>query len=134
MIKQFLSSIGYRGMKVDTIVDAPNIAFGDTLDGKIYIEGGQSEHLIDHIDLEIIRRTEQYRTDSDFDVHDQVIAKHSIELVNVIKSKETKMIPFEIVPDERWLGTTEHEKLILRTKVSVKNAVDLLDEDEISYK
>jgi sporulation-control protein len=133
MVKQFLSSIGYGTMTVDTIVDAPNIAFGETLSGKIYIDGENSEELIDHIDLELLKRTEEDREDSDFLVIEDVIAKHSIEMVNTLKSKETSMIPFEMVPDARWDTASEKETLILRTTVHINNVFNVQDEDRITY-
>ncbi|MBW9235099.1 sporulation protein, partial [Leptospira santarosai] len=37
MLKKFLSTIGIGTMKVDTIVDKPEIAHGESLSGKIYI-------------------------------------------------------------------------------------------------
>ncbi len=51
MLKQFLSSIGYGAMKVDTIIGSPNIAFGENLNGTIYIEGGDSEQLVESIEI-----------------------------------------------------------------------------------
>ncbi len=62
-----------------------------------------------------------------------IIAKQSIEMMSDMKSKETWMIPFEMVPDERWETESEEEILILRTTVYLKNGVNLQDEDRIAY-
>ncbi|MEK3934481.1 sporulation protein [Sporosarcina sp. FSL W7-1349] len=132
MLKQFLSSIGFGTMKVDTIVGSPTVAFGETLSGTIYIEGGESEQLIDHIEIELLKRTTRDVRDSDFSIIDNTITKQEFEIVGSVKSKETDMIPFEIVPDERW-ETEENESLILRTTVFIKNAIDVHDEDRITY-
>ena len=56
-------------------------------------------------------------------MNDVIIAKQSIEMMSDIKSKETWMIPFEMVPDERWETETEMPTLILRTTVHLKNGV-----------
>jgi sporulation-control protein len=133
MLKQFLSSIGYGAMKVDTIIGSPNIAFGENLNGTIYIEGGDSEQLVEHIEIELMKRTSEEKEDSDFSIHDKTITKQSFEMVSTVKSKATHMIPFELVPDERWETLSENEKLILRTTVFILNAVDIHDEDEITY-
>lgn len=133
MVKHFLSSSVYGTLKVDTIVDSPNIAFGEGLSGKIYIDGENSEELIDHIDLELLKRTEENLEDHDFPVLEELIAKYSIEMVSTLKSKETSMIPFEIVPDERWVVSSEKETLILRTTVYLTNANNIQDEDRIAY-
>jgi len=133
MLKKFLSTIGIGTMKVDTIVDQPIIAHGEPLTGTIYISGGQSDQLIDYIKLEILKRTECYRDDSDFDVTNELVAKHTIEMVGAVISKETRMVPFELMPDDRWESDAENVKLYLRTSVHIINAVDVQDEDEIIY-
>jgi len=133
MLKKFLSTIGIGSMKVDTVVDQPVIAHGESLTGTIYIDGGQSDQLIDYIKLEILKRTEGHREDSDFDVTNDIVAKHTIEMVGSVKSKETRMVHFELMPDERWESNEDNVKLYLRTSVHILNAVDVQDEDEIIY-
>lgn len=133
MLKKFLSTIGIGSMKVDTIVDQPDLAHGESLSGKIYIDGGQSEQMIDFIKLEVIKRSEGHREDSDFDVTNDVVAKYMIETIGSVKSKETRMVPFEIMPDERWEYDKDQAKLFLRTSVHITGAVDVQDEDEIIY-
>lgn len=133
MLKKFLSTIGIGSMKVDTIVDQPDLAHGESLSGKIYIDGGQSEQIIDFIKLEVIKRSEGHREDSDFDVTNDVVAKYMIETIGSVKSKETRMVPFEIMPDERWEYDKDQAKLFLRTSVHITGAVDVQDEDEIRY-
>ena len=133
MLKKFLSSIGVGSMKVDTIIDQPKIAYGEPLIGTIYIDGGQSDQLIEYIKLEVLKRTEGYRKDSDFDVTVDIVAKHTIEIVGSVKSKETRMVPFELMPDERWESNESNVRLYLRTTVSIVNSVDVHDEDEIIY-
>ena len=133
MLKKFLSTIGIGSMKVDTIVDQPDLAHGESLSGKIYIDGGQSEQMIDFIKLEVIKRSVGHREDSDFDVTNDVVAKYMIETIGSVKSKETRMVPFEIMPDERWEYDKDQAKLFLRTSVHITGAVDVQDEDEIIY-
>lgn len=133
MFEKFLSTIGIGSMKVDTIVDKPHILFGETLSGKIFIDCGRSEQQIDYINLEVIKRMEGYREDSDFDVTNDSIAKHTIEVVGDIKLKETRIIPFELKSDAAWNISNEEGKLFLRTTVHITNAVDVHDEDEIFY-
>ena len=124
MLKDFSSSIIYGKITVDTIVDGPNIAFGETLSGKVYIEGDENEERIDEIVIELLKNSE---------IKDDVIAKLSFEMVSAEKSKETWMIPFEMVPDERWETESGNDSLTLRTTVHLKNGVNVQDEDKITY-
>lgn len=126
MIRNFLSTIEYGAMTVNTNIDGPNVAFGETLSGTVYIDGDDSDELIDYIVIELLKRS---GTDA------VIIAKQSIEIMSDIKSKETWMIPFEMVPDERWESESEAQTqtLILKTVVHLKNGIDIQDEDEITY-
>lgn len=124
MVRQFLSTSEFEEMTVNTNVDGPNIAFGETLSGTIYIEGEASEELIDYIDIVLFKQSA---------MDEVIIAKQSIEMMSDMKSKETWMIPFEMVPDERWEMEDEEQSLILRTTVYLKNGIHIQDEDEITY-
>ncbi|WP_342504987.1 sporulation protein [Sporosarcina sp. FSL K6-2383] len=124
MVRQFMSTIEYKEMNVNTNIDGPNVAFGETLSGTIYIEGEASEELVDYIEIALLKRSV---------VDEDIIAKQSIEMMSDMKSKETWMIPFEMVPDERWEMEDEERTLMLRTTVYLKNGVHIQDEDAITY-
>ena len=125
MLIDFSSSIIYGKITIDTIVDGPNIAFGETLSGKVYIEGEGSEELIDEILIELLRESE---------TEDAVIAKLAFEMVSADKSKETWMISFELIPDKRWETGSGNDSLSLRTTLQLKNGVHVQGEDAINYK
>jgi sporulation-control protein len=129
----FLSSIGFGSMKVDTVIERPYLDEGETLNGTIYFYGGEGDQDVEYVELKVIKLVEDYREDSDFDFIETVVGKQSIEFAGAVKSKETIMRQFEIVPDERWLFTGDKTKLILRTIVHVDNGVNVQDEDEITY-
>ena len=124
MVIQFLSKIEYGALTIDTNIDGPNIAFGETLSGTVYIEGENSEELIDYIEISLLKRCEESET---------IIAKQSAEMMSDTRSKETWMIAFEMVPDERWETKPDVEVLYLRTTAYLKDDMILQDEDQISY-
>ncbi|MDN3426433.1 sporulation protein [Microbacterium sp. APC 3898] len=131
--KDFLSSIGIGSLKVETVVEMPHLEEGETLNGTVYLDGGDGDQTIDFIELNVIKLVEDTRDDSDFDFYETVIGKQSMEFAGSVKSKETVMQQFEIMPDERWIVDHPKAKLILRTVVHVKNGVNAQDEDEITY-
>lgn len=131
--KQFLSSIGIGAMQIETVVERPHLDEGETLNGTVYFTGGESDQDIDFIELNVLKQIEDYREDSDFDIIEKTVAKQTLEFAGSVKSKETVMQQFEIVPDERWILDTPKSKLILRTVVHIKNGVNAQDEDEITY-
>lgn len=126
MVRQFLSTIEYGEMTVNTNVDGPNVAFGETLSGTVYIEGDDSDELVDYIVIQLLKRSE---------IVEVIIAKQSIEIMSDVKSKETWMIPFEMVPDERWESESDDQTqtLILKTTVHLKNGIEIQDAGEIIY-
>ncbi|UJF25570.1 sporulation protein [Planococcus sp. 107-1] len=131
--KQFLSSIGIGSMQIETVVERPHLDEGETLNGTVYFTGGESDQDIDFIELNVLKQIEDYREDSDFDMIEKTVAKQTLEFAGSVKSKETVMQQFEIVPDERWILDMPKSKLILRTVVHIKNGVNAQDEDEITY-
>jgi sporulation-control protein len=133
MLKSFLSKIGIGGLEVDTVVDNQTLEEGEVLNGTVYIDGGDADQIIDYITLEVFVRIHRENAMSDFEDVDKTLTKHSIELIGDSKSKETRMIPFEIVPDDRWLINKDSEKLLLKTTVHIDNGVDAYDEDEFHY-
>ncbi|WP_277584378.1 sporulation protein [Psychrobacillus antarcticus] len=126
MTKKFESSIEVQSIKIDTIVDHPYIEHGINLSGTIYIEGVHDES-VENIKLEVFKLST--------DGSPKIVSKHSIELVGGAASKDMQMIPFEIMPDKRWIpvSTEDVTKLILRTTVLFENGSEFNDEDEIYF-
>lgn len=131
--RDFLSSIGFGSMKVDTVVERPNLKEGETLRGTVYFEGGDSDQEIEFVELQVIKQIDEYRSDSDFSVIETVVGKQTMEFASAVKSKEKTMQQFDIVPDEHWIVENTKGKLLLRTIVHIDNGVDARDEDEITY-
>lgn len=131
--RDFLSSIGFGSMKVDTVVERPNLKEGETLRGTVYFEGGDSDQEIEFVELQVIKQIDEYRSDSDFSVIETVVGKQTMEFASAVKSKEKTMQQFDIVPDEHWIVENPKGKLLLRTIVHIDNGVDARDEDEITY-
>jgi sporulation-control protein len=131
--KKFLSSIGIGSLTVETVVERPNLNEGETLNGTIYITGGDSDQKIEYVELHVVKQIDEVRDDSDFQLIENVVAKQSLDFVSTLKSKGTLMQQFEIVPDERWIVENPKTKLLLRTIVHVDNGVDAMDEDEFTY-
>jgi sporulation-control protein len=127
MAKKFESSIKVQSIKIDTIVDHPYIEHGINLSGTIYIDGVHDDESVENIKLEVFKVRN--------DLVSEIISKHSIELVGSVASKDMQMIPFEIMPDERWISDGEEEvtNLILRTTVLFENGKEFSDEDEIHF-
>lgn len=131
--KKFLSSVGIGSVKIDTVVERPHLIEGETLNGTIYFEGGDSDQEVEFIELQVVAQIDEYREDNDFQIIEKLITKQTLEFFGTVKSKGTVMQQFDIVPDERWILDNPKAKLLLRTIVHIQNGVDAQDEDEITY-
>lgn len=127
MARKFKSSIHVQSLKIETIVDHPYIEHGINLSGTIYIQGVHGNKLVENIKLEVFKLVPGEVA--------KIVSKHSIELVGAAASKDMQMIPFEIMPDERWLpnGNDEVTKLLLRTTILFENGSSYNEEDEIYF-
>ena len=68
--KKFLSSIGIGSLTVETVVERPNLNEGETLNGTIYITGGDSDQKIEYVELHVVKQIDEVRDDSDFQLID----------------------------------------------------------------
>ncbi|MBM7698105.1 sporulation protein [Kurthia huakuii] len=113
-------------MEITTIVDQPEIAFGENLSGTVYIEGCDDESIVDFIQLEVVRK---HRTTGD----EKTLLKHDIQMVGNVKSKHAEMIVFEIVPDDRWMEEAATSELVLRTSLQLFGEEIMRAEDVFLY-
>jgi len=124
-MNSFESHIEKDLIKIDTVVDHPYIEHGINLSGTIYIEGleQEEEELVD-IRLEVCKKESR-----------ELIAKQSHEPVGNPASKGMLMIPFEIMPDERWMPEEGEEatRLTLTTTAFFSDGSSLTDEDDIIF-
>ena len=124
MAKKFNSSIEVKSIKIDTVVDHPYIEHGINLSGTIYIDGVHDYEQIENIKLEVFKVINGEAP--------KVVSKHSIELVGTVASKDMQMIPFEIMPDERWVCGVD-ERLIFQTIVIFLDGTEVEEVGYISY-
>lgn len=131
MWKEFFSSIGIDSVKVDTILEKQTAAPGETVKGRILLEGGQADEPIEKIQVLLYLQYEEVQEYSDFSWHDKHIEEVNIELNRNIKAGEKETIPFSIKLPENSPKTNDKHKWYIRTKVFVDQAVDPEDEDQI---
>lgn len=123
-MNSFESHIEKEALKIVTTVDHPYIEHGINLSGTIYIEGLEQEDEIEDIRLEVCKKESR-----------ELIAKQSFEPVGSASSKGTMMIPFEIIPDERWVPEegSDVTHLVLITTAFFGDGSSLQDEDDLIF-
>lgn len=105
-----LTTVEENGVKVETVIEKPELVEGDYLNGTVYITTSEDDEQekIDYISVKVLcKQPNGEKT---------VIGKHSFQLVGSIRSKEAEIVPFELIPDERWICNHD-EQLIFQTTV-----------------
>lgn len=123
-MNSFESHIEKGLIKIDTVVDHPYIEHGINLSGTIYIEGLENDEDLEDIRLEVCKKETR-----------ELVAKQSFEPVGNAASKGTRMIPFEIMPDERWMPEEGEEAthLTLITTAFFGDGSQVQDEDDLIF-
>lgn len=98
-MNSFESKITKDSITIETVVDHTYIEHGINLSGTIYIEGVETDDVLETIRLVVCKKNTK-----------EILTKQSFELVGTVASKGTQMIPFEIIPDERWLPAEGEEE------------------------
>ena len=126
MLSKWLTKVEENGVKVETVIEKTELVEGEVLNGTVYVTSidEAEEEKIDYISLRVVCKTD--------DGELQVIAKHSFELVGGIRSKDTEIIPFELIPDERW-NCSPNQQLIFQTKVLFLDGTEVEESGIISY-
>ena len=129
MWKEFISSIGFGNVVVDTKVKKKQYDVGDTVSGIVEIKGGIVEQEIKAVVLTLFVQYEQDKEDSDFSYHQKELKEIVLTDVDHIQSNEKITIPFSIDIPMDHLKTKPGVETILRTKLLVEHGVDPTDED-----
>lgn len=104
-MNSFESNMVIGKIRIDTVVDHPYIEHGINLSGTLYIEGIEEDDQLEAIRLVVCKKNSE-----------EILTKQSFEIVGTVASKGTQMIPFEIIPDERWLPAEGEDVTYLTLK------------------
>ena len=126
MLNKLFTTVEENGVRVETVIENTELVEGDSLNGTVYIKSvdESEEEKIDYISVKVL--SEQSTGEM------QLIAKHSFQLVGSIHSKEAEMVPFELIPDERW-HIEDHLRLLFTTTVYFLDGTEIEEAGVISY-
>lgn len=127
MLSKWLTTVEKNGMRVETVIEKTDLVEGDSLNGSVYITklDEDEQDKIDFISLKVL--CEQPNGEL------LMIAKHSFQLVGSIHSKDAEIVPFELIPDERWMLCGHDDQLIFQTMVVFLDGTEIEEVGYISY-
>lgn len=126
MLKNLLASIGIGGAKVDTIVNNPQLAPGETLEGVVRMQGGSVDQQVASVTLRLI--THCQGEDSSFDVE---IGHFTLTEPMLLRAGQSAEIPFAFDLPYYTPVSVHKSASWLRTGLAVSGAVDPQDTDRL---
>ncbi|WP_186575852.1 sporulation protein [Aquibacillus kalidii] len=130
MLKKWLASVGIGSAKVDTQLDSERLIPGESVKGKVLIEGGKAEQQIDRINLFIM--TEALRERDDKKYYQKVeLGRFSLSESFTILEGEKKELDFEFTLPIQTPPTLGRTKVWIQTGLDIPSALDPKDRDYI---
>ena len=128
MFDKLLSSIGIGAAKVDTRLAKKSYIVGETIDGEVYIKGGNSEQEIDNIYLTLMA---DYEVEVDDRKVRRTVALEKILLTEsfTIGANEEKVMSFQMKIPYEAPATLGRTRLWIQTGLDIKKAIDPKDTD-----
>ncbi|MEU1518013.1 sporulation protein [Streptomyces sp. NPDC005811] len=136
VFKRLLGSLGVGGPTVDTVLDPAPVRPGGTLTGQVHLQGGNADHDIEHITLELVARVEAEHGDGESEgtvVFERVTVGGGFRL----GEGEHRSVPFGLTlpwetPITELYGQALGIVLGVRTELSVAGAKDKGDLDQLT--
>lgn len=145
MLKKLLASIRIGGVKVDTTLEKGEYRQGETIYGRVLIQGGAIQQEINHMVFQIKIRL-RARGEGLSGIQDFLWHKHELTEKITILPRETKEIPFSFtLPDVTPISfpyeghflfakpksAPYRFQIYLQTGIDIEDSVDPSDHDEI---
>ncbi|UOR13053.1 sporulation protein [Halobacillus amylolyticus] len=130
MFKKLMARAGIGAAKVDTQLEKLEFQPGETVAGKVVVQGGEVEQEIEQITIFLM--TEALREVDDKKVKETVkLEQYRVSGEFVIAAKETKEIPFSIDIPTHTPATLNRLPLWFETGLDIPMALDAEDRDYI---
>lgn len=136
VFKRMLSAFGVGGPSVDTVLDSPTAAPGEVITGRVSIQGGSNEAVIDQVVLSLVTRVEVEHAGGEArgvaEFHRQVVRRDVR-----VPANELLDLPFELaLPWETPITAVGDVALPgmtvgVRTELVIKGAPDKGDLDPV---
>lgn len=131
IFNKVLASVGIGSAKVDTVLEKNLYTAGETVYGKVVIQGGNTEQEIDSINLALKTKYLKEFNDSKY-YEDGIICSFAITESFTIKAGERKEIPFNFQIPYLTPVSIGKSKIWLHTGLDISMALDPTDEDYIT--
>lgn len=131
MFKKFLSRIGIGSAKIDLVLDRDVVVMGETVNGKIFVKGGEVEQQIGEISVDLKVKSSYKKGDHTLGVNERVASYKAVDGF-VIGSGEEKEFEISFEIPELIPVSSINTKYHLLTNLDISEALDSKDYDYIT--
>lgn len=126
MFKNLMARFGKGAAKVDLVLDQNQYRLGETVKGKVIINGGEVEQKINKIDVKLMLNV----------LHEGITYSHQVISIPVsgsfnIQPKEVIEYPFECELPYDWLVSSHNVSYHFETDLDIAGGVDHHDHDPL---
>ncbi len=130
VFKKILASVGFGAAKVDTRLYKDSVCPGETLDGEVYVKGGDVSQEIDEIYLYVATRYKRESNDTTYEEECKLL-KHRASGAFTVQPKEERVIPFSLTIPYQTPLTFFRTNVYIRTGLDIARAMNPRDWDNI---
>lgn len=130
MFNNLLTSIGIGSIKADTSIENKVNYENDLIKGVVILEGGNTDQIVNKIEITLIERIQNDDKRSQFSVIDNELDTYIYAGDFTVGAKEVEKVHFQFKLENHDIDV-KNNKIYMKTHVFIDYSVDAYDEDEV---
>ncbi len=130
MFNNLLTSIGIGSIKAYTSIENKVNYENDLIKGVVILEGGNTDQIVNKIEITLIERIQNDDKTSQFSVIDNELDTYIYAGDFTVGAKEVEKVHFHFKLENHDIDV-KNNKIYMKTHVFIDHSVDAYDEDEV---
>ncbi|EKU47086.1 sporulation protein [Staphylococcus massiliensis] len=130
MFEEILTSLGIKGMTVETKLDKTSFAKDEEIHGTIILKAGESKQTITHMSLKLMEEFENTDETSDINTIEHELDEFVMEDDIIIDAHEVRDVPFKFKPKQLEFKS-DISDISIKTHVYIENSIDTEGQETI---
>ncbi len=132
MIKNFLASLGVGAAKIDLVLDSSTLTMGEPVSGKIYLQGGEAEQLIEELKVHFCLASSYKKGDHAYNVNETIATIPIDNEKFVIHPGQKKEYDFYFKCPDGLPVSSLNTRYFFKTDLEIRSGIDAQDRDFLS--
>ncbi|MBA4602180.1 sporulation protein [Thermoactinomyces mirandus] len=132
MLRNFLASLGFGAAKIDLVLESSTLTMGEPVSGKIFLEGGEAEQLIEKLNVHFCLASSYKKGDRIQNVNETIVTIPIDHEEFVIDPGEKKEYDFYFKCPVGLPVSSINTRYFFKTDLEISSGIDAEDRDFIS--